>query len=760
MTKRQDTQAQVDALTAKQGVPDSVTPTNLAGDQLQTMLDNSTMIDESPNTEWVRTTSNYTATRAFEWIDVFPATDDVVITMPDPSLFGNKVRIDVYNQTDQGFNLLINDHLGGLLQEALPAKAFSLFWDIAQAKWEIVQTSGLAVPQLDPTVYGNFNANAWADLPTAIYKMSATGAQLSGFPANYVFNPVSTYNFEIDFINEVGVVFGQRTSFSTDSDFANPNVGRQINRIGIDLGSMITTGWRVYIYEGESMSTISLKDDSGNLRGEISGTDDFGMTVVGKNDTGSSDVLTLVGSTTLVAGDQVAMQFNGASDGNFLRILNKTEINGQDVFLLSTTPLDVIEYSETFIDSTDKILNTSYQDIVAGNVVNEYRADTSIANTACKIENTSNTARVIDYYLSVNDAAPTPDDLQSATVPAKSGNTNGNLDLSFSDTSQTLIGVGAKVSLKIKLAATATGVTVKGTVSDSKLLIEQTASIVNVGQAVSDVSADTVLQGSNYFRLTSGSNYTLPAASTVFSASTPYGMYIKNVSGSDIEVAAFAGDDIYTDRGVKPSITIQDGENYSLIAGDSSTWDVTSSYRKQNDVSVPSGTMRRINVFDNTLNPVAVVGTGTQNIIPPADDTGALNGFVKVDGFVQGSAPAALNGWSIVNSNLVAGAGTTGTYQVGGAAQFFHANNNSAVAFVVGHKKAADGITYFTPSASISTMPNSDQIGLNAGEGAFHVVEGDELSLWVASENSDPELGIPNASLTAYRINTAETPAG
>lgn len=46
MTNRTDVQAAINLLTAKEGVPDSVSPTNLAADQLQVMADKGAMVDE------------------------------------------------------------------------------------------------------------------------------------------------------------------------------------------------------------------------------------------------------------------------------------------------------------------------------------------------------------------------------------------------------------------------------------------------------------------------------------------------------------------------------------------------------------------------------------------------------------------------------------------------------------------------------------------------------------------------------------------
>ena len=713
-----------------------------------------------PETAWTRVEGNYTVTKAYDWVDVFPNADNRIIKLPDPAVIGSKIRVDVYNQTNQGFTVLLHDNLDNLLKEILPAKSFSAFWEVDH--WELVQTSGLAVPALDPLIYGNFDSANWSVLPTAIYSMSALGSQLSGFPPDYVFNPVSTYNFQINFVNETGVTFGQAVAFATDSDFSNPNVGRTLNRIGIDLGSMITTGWRVYVYKGEPLQTekLTITDTSDNTRGELTSDANYGLTIVGRDDSGNLSPLVAGGSTFLVSAQQFAAQFSGAANGNFLRVLDKTEINGEDYFVISTTPLDVVEYSETFQDATDYLLSTSYVDIVQGNVANQYRAETSSAQAAAIITNASNASVEIEYYVSVNDAAPTPDDLQTATVPRRDSGVDGRFDISFADTSQTAVEIGNKVSLKVRLKAGGSSVSAKGTIQPSSILIEQTASIVNVGQSVNELGTDSTLDSSSYYRLTGGNTFDLPAASSVFNASTPYGMYIKNVSGSNIEIVPNGADTIYTIDGEVSSITIQDGENYNLVVGDSTTWDVTGSYLKQSEASLYSCTMRRINVFDNTAAPViSVAGTNTQNIVPPADDTGSLNGFVEIPAFTQGSAPAALNGWSIVNGRMVAGPGTTGIYQAGGSAQFFHQTNNSAVAFVIGQTKS-DNITYFTPSASISTMPNSDQIGIVAGEGPLFISEGDEISLWVASENTDPQLGIPNASLTVYRLNPAKTPVG
>lgn len=62
MTNRTDAQAAINALTAKQGVSNSVTPTNLSTEQLQVMLDSSAMIDELPPTGYCDFSVNPTLT--------------------------------------------------------------------------------------------------------------------------------------------------------------------------------------------------------------------------------------------------------------------------------------------------------------------------------------------------------------------------------------------------------------------------------------------------------------------------------------------------------------------------------------------------------------------------------------------------------------------------------------------------------------------------------------------------------------------------
>ena len=105
MTDRTDAQAAIDALTSKAGIPDSVSPINLAADQLQVILDNAVMADEE------------------------------VTQISTPVFIGSDYELNIdavsgrlsFYRTPSGVEEFIGEAGGGLTDQFLSTKAFGGF---------------------------------------------------------------------------------------------------------------------------------------------------------------------------------------------------------------------------------------------------------------------------------------------------------------------------------------------------------------------------------------------------------------------------------------------------------------------------------------------------------------------------------------------------------------------------------------------------------------------------------------------------------
>jgi len=223
---------------------------------------------------WTFVEDDYTETRASVFLDVYPLADDKIITLPDPSTLNGKARIDVYNQTDQPWNLIVKDHLGVTLKTIDPVNAFSFYFDDDPfVTWGIVHLSGRAIPSLDVAIYGNFNTNAYATAPSGIYTMTGTGSQFSNYCPDYELLPAIPYVAEVTIIN-TGDEYVQEVSFTSGFDFTNLILGRKLGRVGITFGSITATDWNCTTHANDLVKSEFLIDGFSTATSqEPSGTD-------------------------------------------------------------------------------------------------------------------------------------------------------------------------------------------------------------------------------------------------------------------------------------------------------------------------------------------------------------------------------------------------------------------------------------------------------------------------------------------------------
>ena len=202
--------------------------------------------------DWVRSTASVTITAQYQSIDMFPSSNNRVVTLPNPAAYPN-ARVDVYNQTNTTYVVRVVDHLGVLVRELQPTTAFSFYYDTPQgvAPWDTVQLDGTTVVTLNIAQYGDFNSINWNGLPSGEYAIAGTGSQFTNLPTGMVLLPASSYTFTVSHVNLAGDYY-DTVFFTSNSDFTNNYLGRPCTRAGTDFGSATSVGWRIIGYKAEA----------------------------------------------------------------------------------------------------------------------------------------------------------------------------------------------------------------------------------------------------------------------------------------------------------------------------------------------------------------------------------------------------------------------------------------------------------------------------------------------------------------------------
>lgn len=194
--------------------------------------------------QWIRTETNLTVTKGFQKVDVFPSSNNVVITLPDPSTLENRADIRVFNQTNREYVVLVKDHLGVTIKTIEPVRSFDFFFYPgvpSSGIWETVQSSGLATGVLPISPYADFNNIVWGNVASGFYTITGVGSDFINSP--YTLNTVADYTFDI-LIKNTPSVFKIEVDLSSTTDPTNDGIGRACRRIGPDFGSATSVGWK------------------------------------------------------------------------------------------------------------------------------------------------------------------------------------------------------------------------------------------------------------------------------------------------------------------------------------------------------------------------------------------------------------------------------------------------------------------------------------------------------------------------------------
>lgn len=354
--------------------------------------------------------------------------------------------------------------------------------------------------------------------------------------------------------------------------------------VGIDIGELTglitNTGQLDGLIGKENIGKQQFLNQSGNLRGELEAGADA-IILTGLSETGELTPVIVKASAQVLSTETLAMVFNGATEGEFLRLETSFDFFGDDAFVMGSIPLDVILYTETFTDATDQTLTTAFQTLVSGTVTNQYRINTSYANGAMFLSNDSTKLRDIEYSITVNNAAPT--EISSTAITGRQGNTNGLLPLSFTDTvDQATVEVGDTVELKVRQLV-GSNVIAKGTTRPTSVTLTQNADMQNVAQILQDFSSNSSIDRNNYYRVNGGTDFNLPSAASKFNPVQPFGFVIQNNTLVDITLNTDGSDIIETHEGDDASLIIAGGSTFFILCDSASSWEIVGGYTLKRD---------------------------------------------------------------------------------------------------------------------------------------------------------------------------------
>ena len=222
-------------------------------------------------------------------------------------------------------------------------------------------------------------------------------------------------------------------------------------------------------------NSIGFFDSDGNKKGDLKAeTDALRMTA--RDSAGNEEVAVLKGATVVLQGELVGLQQQGAKPGNFVQLLGEYDVEGDKIYQLGSSPLDVAAYSEEFSNSSNVVVDDTAAGtvVVSGTLVNNYTNPRAVGNAFCRIENSSNSDILLEAWITADGAAPDPGDIFEFIVPRQSGGAPGISFVSFNDTADTNINAGQALELRCRTAVAGTVLAAGATIPSTVKIQENT----------------------------------------------------------------------------------------------------------------------------------------------------------------------------------------------------------------------------------------------------------------------------------------------
>lgn len=153
-------------------------------------------------------------------------------------------------------------------------------------------------------------------------------------------------------------------------------------------------------------------------------------------------------------------------------------------------------------------------------------------------------------------------------------------------------------------------------------------------------------------------------------------------------------------------------------------------------------------VTQNELNTVTVTAAADATLPPPAAPvpvgSGPFNGYVKVTGYAEERTKEM----TVADSEITVQNDGVFIASVGWAT-FKHSQNSAVAGFVFAFERGGNLI--FSQRPTVGRVPNIDDPGTVSGGGTFEALEGDKLSVWVASDKTGT-ITIPNSNISVHML--------
>lgn len=178
------------------------------------------------------------------FIDVFPdegAAANVDLTLLAAASYPSGWKCAIVNDTSSNYIVTIKDSGGTTLKVINPASGFTIYK--SGTDFDFAHTKGTQPSVLSAAQYGNFDAIAWASLPSGDYIINGTGTQFSGFSPQWILVPVATYTFLITVLNDSNAYLRSMLFYST-TDATNNRIGQELRQAGGNFGGAVASGWK------------------------------------------------------------------------------------------------------------------------------------------------------------------------------------------------------------------------------------------------------------------------------------------------------------------------------------------------------------------------------------------------------------------------------------------------------------------------------------------------------------------------------------
>lgn len=225
----------------------------------------------------------------------------------------------------------------------------------------------------------------------------------------------------------------------------------------------------------ETDRELYVTSESGERIGTVTRDSVHGLIL--KSADGSSKALPVKvdGSAVDIVGDSLLSSFNGITEGSFLQIGTPMEADGVTMYPLNAVPLNLEDTSESFTSVLDYSIDTNYKVVVSGTVAGAYGVSSSVYSVMFTIINTSDTAKDVEYYVTINGVEAS--DIHTAVLPAKDGFIDGSRVISTTSIIPSDIVETDIVSLYVKVSSGSGDVTVKGTTTPTIIKVTQSTDV-------------------------------------------------------------------------------------------------------------------------------------------------------------------------------------------------------------------------------------------------------------------------------------------